>query len=69
LLSFLQEEVDTLVDGKKSLQSTLLLQKKKELSQIHKLLERKRIEFKKRMEECYEKQSELKAKVKGIRMM
>ncbi|EPZ35974.1 hypothetical protein ROZALSC1DRAFT_26493 [Rozella allomycis CSF55] len=61
-LAYLKEENDFTNEGKKSLQSTLLLQKKKELTLVHKLLEKKRLEFKKRMEDCYEKQNELRAK-------
>jgi hypothetical protein len=41
----------------------LLLLKKKEMQQVQAILEKKRQEFTKRMEECREKQHELRAKV------
>ncbi|KAJ3387123.1 hypothetical protein HDU84_001032 [Entophlyctis sp. JEL0112] len=49
------------------LQSTLLLQKKKEMNNVQINLEKKRAEFSKRMEECREKQEELRVKQKQIR--
>lgn len=52
---------------RRTLQSTLLLQKKKEMAQVQQLLELKRIEFGKRMDECREKQEELRVKQKQIR--
>ncbi|KAJ3085909.1 Cilia- and flagella-associated protein 73 [Quaeritorhiza haematococci] len=54
-------------ESKRTLQSTLLLQKKKEMQQVQAQLEKKRIEFAKRMEECRGKQEELRAKQKQIR--
>ncbi|KND05092.1 uncharacterized protein SPPG_00766 [Spizellomyces punctatus DAOM BR117] len=50
-----------------TLQSTLLLQKKKEMQSVQSQLEKKRLDFARRMEECREKQEELKAKQKQIR--
>jgi uncharacterized coiled-coil DUF342 family protein len=47
----------------KTLQSTLLLQKKKESQMVQEQLEKKRQEFAKRMDECREKREELKSKV------
>ncbi|KAJ3223482.1 hypothetical protein HK099_001065 [Clydaea vesicula] len=58
---------EALFENNRTLQSTLLLQKKKEMHQVQQLLEKKRIEFAKRMEECREKQEELKVKQKQIR--
>jgi predicted ribosome quality control (RQC) complex YloA/Tae2 family protein len=49
----------------RTLQSTLLLQKKKEMQNVQEMLEKKRTEFTKRMEECREKQEELRAKVRA----
>ncbi|OUM61071.1 hypothetical protein PIROE2DRAFT_13025 [Piromyces sp. E2] len=53
--------------GGKILQSTILLQKKNEMSIVQKELDEKRIEFAKRMKECRGKQDELKLKQKQIR--
>ena len=50
-------------DTRKTLQSTVLIEKKKEMQAIQSELEKKRLEFARRMEECREKQDELKAKV------
>jgi predicted ribosome quality control (RQC) complex YloA/Tae2 family protein len=50
-------------ENRRTLQSTLLLQKKKEMNAVQAALEKKRLEFAKRMEECREKQEELRAKV------
>eukprot|EP00833_Pecoramyces_ruminatium_P003161 jgi/Orpsp1_1/1177193/evm.model.c7180000060521.1 len=55
------------LQGRQSLQSTLLLQKKNEMSIVQKELDEKRIEFAKRMKECRGKQEELKLKQKQIR--
>ena len=49
--------------SRRSLQSTILLQKKKEMHQIQEALEKKRIEFTKRINECREKRDLLKVKV------
>ncbi|KAI8615429.1 hypothetical protein BC830DRAFT_298727 [Chytriomyces sp. MP71] len=57
----------SIFDNRHTLQSTLLLQKKKEMQQVQLNLERKRAEFSKRMEECREKQEELRVKQKQIR--
>ncbi|KAJ3210572.1 hypothetical protein HDU82_007841 [Entophlyctis luteolus] len=54
-------------DTRNMLQSTLLLQKKKEMNNVQINLEKKRAEFSKRMEECREKQEELRVKQKQIR--
>jgi hypothetical protein len=56
-------KIPTMFEAKRNLQSTLLLQKKKEMHQVQLQLEKKRLEFAKRMEECREKQEELRAKV------
>jgi phage shock protein A len=42
------------------------LQKKKEMQSVQEQLEKKRMEFAKRMEECREKQEELRSKVPVI---
>jgi len=55
------------LQGRQSLQSTVLLQKKNEMSIVQKELDEKRIEFAKRMKECRGKQEELKLKQKQIR--
>ncbi|KAI8922618.1 hypothetical protein BC831DRAFT_474976 [Entophlyctis helioformis] len=57
----------TMFENRRTLQSTLLLQKKKEMQAVQAQLEKKRVEFAKRMEECREKQEELRAKQKQIR--
>jgi predicted ribosome quality control (RQC) complex YloA/Tae2 family protein len=57
------QKLPTMFEAKRNLQSTLLLQKKKEMHQVQLQLEKKRLEFAKRMEECREKQEELRAKV------
>jgi hypothetical protein len=49
--------------NKRTLQSTILLQRKKEMQQVQELLELRRQDFAKRMEECREKQDELRSKV------
>ncbi|KNE72379.1 hypothetical protein AMAG_16864 [Allomyces macrogynus ATCC 38327] len=49
------------------LQSTLLIRRRKELKHVQSLLEKKRAEFSKRMDECREKHEELKAKQKQLR--
>jgi len=55
------------LQGRQSLQSTLLLQKKNEMCIIQKELDEKRMEFAKRMKECRGKQEELKLKQKQIK--
>ncbi|KAG4099096.1 hypothetical protein H8356DRAFT_1290790 [Neocallimastix lanati (nom. inval.)] len=55
------------LQGRQSLQSTLLLQKKNEMNIVQKELDEKRIEFAKRMKDCRGKQEELKLKQKQIR--
>ncbi|KAJ8331211.1 hypothetical protein O5D80_000773 [Batrachochytrium dendrobatidis] len=62
-----KNEASTMLENRQTLQSTLLLQKKREMHAIQTLLEKKRVEFSKRMEECREKQEELKTKQKQIR--
>ncbi|KAJ3232134.1 hypothetical protein HDU81_003282 [Chytriomyces hyalinus] len=62
-----QNEGSSIFDNRHTLQSTLLLQKKKEMNLVQANLERKRAEFSKRMEECREKQEELRVKQKQIR--
>ncbi|KAH6574844.1 hypothetical protein BASA60_005315 [Batrachochytrium salamandrivorans] len=57
----------TVIETRRTLQSTLLLQKKREMQTVQTLLEKKRAEFEKRMEECCEKQEELQSKQKQIR--
>ncbi|KAJ1553314.1 hypothetical protein HK096_008338 [Nowakowskiella sp. JEL0078] len=59
----IQNESISMFESRKTLQSTLLLQKKKEMQQVQSLLENKRSEFAKRMDECKEKQEELRTKV------
>ncbi|KAI9343424.1 hypothetical protein DFJ73DRAFT_841517 [Zopfochytrium polystomum] len=59
--------LSALFQNRMTLQSTLLLQRKKEMHQVQVLLEKKRLEFAKRMDECREKQEELRAKQKQIR--
>ncbi|KAJ3061895.1 hypothetical protein HDU98_002218 [Podochytrium sp. JEL0797] len=61
------EKSSSIFDNRQTLQSTLLLQKKKEMNQVQSNLENKRAEFSKRMEECREKQEELRIKQKQIR--
>ncbi|KAI9223937.1 hypothetical protein BC828DRAFT_374708 [Blastocladiella britannica] len=51
----------------KDLQSTLLLRRRKELKDVQAQLERKRLEFKKRMDECAEKHDELRSKQRALR--
>ena len=48
----------------RTLQATLIVQKKRELNQVQAGLEKKRSEFKKRMDECAKKREELRAKVR-----
>ncbi|KAJ3326349.1 Coiled-coil domain-containing protein 42 [Boothiomyces sp. JEL0866] len=63
-----QETFITQRGGKiRTLQSTLLLQKKKEMQQVQQQLEKRRLDFSKRMEECREKQDELRSKQKQIK--
>lgn len=50
-------------ESRRALQSTLLLQKKKEMQAVQAQLEKKRAEFAKRMEECRERQEDLRTKV------
>lgn len=54
-------------ENHRTLQSTLLLQKKKEMAHVQDQLEKKRAEFSSRMEECKYKQEELRTKQKQIR--
>ncbi|KAJ3192556.1 hypothetical protein HK101_006323 [Irineochytrium annulatum] len=61
------EQSPSMFENRRTLQSTLLLQKKREMNQVQANLEKKRVEFAKRMEECREKQEELRAKQKQIR--
>jgi hypothetical protein len=51
------------MSNKRTLQSTILLQKKKEMQHIQELLEKRRQDFTNRMDECREKQDELRSKV------
>ncbi|KAJ3294107.1 hypothetical protein HDU79_011466 [Rhizoclosmatium sp. JEL0117] len=62
-----QKQAPSIFDNRHTLQSTLLLQKKKEMNLVQANLEKKRAEFSKRMEECREKQEELRVKQKQIR--
>ncbi|KAJ3101996.1 hypothetical protein HDU97_000909 [Phlyctochytrium planicorne] len=62
-----QRAAPSMFENRRTLQSTLLLQKKKEMNMVQVNLEKKRVEFAKRMEECREKQEELRAKQKQIR--
>nr|KAJ3423112.1 hypothetical protein HK105_003137 [Polyrhizophydium stewartii] len=48
-----------MLENRRTLQSTLLLQKKREMQAVQAMLEKKRVEFAKRMEECREKQEEV----------
>ena len=57
------QESNRLLENRRTLQSTLLLQKKKEMELVQEQLEKKRLEFTKRMDECREKQEELRTKV------
>ncbi len=50
-------------ENHRTLQSTLLLQKKKEMAHVQDQLEKKRAEFAIRMEDCKYKQEELRTKV------
>ncbi|KAJ3056004.1 hypothetical protein HK097_008493 [Rhizophlyctis rosea] len=61
------ERPPSMFESRRTLQSTLLLRKKKEMQAVQALLEKKRAEFAKRMEECREKQEELRARQKKIR--
>lgn len=56
-------QVAPMVGGPRALQTTLLLHKTKEMTEIQELLERKRSAFLKRMEECKQKRGELRLKV------
>ncbi|KAJ3269894.1 Coiled-coil domain-containing protein 42 [Terramyces sp. JEL0728] len=58
---------ESLLQNRRTLQSTLLLQKKKEMQQVQQQLEKRRLDFSKRMEECREKQDELRSKQKQIK--
>ncbi|KAJ3032618.1 hypothetical protein HDV00_007312 [Rhizophlyctis rosea] len=62
-----QKRPPSMFESRRTLQSTLLLRKKKEMQAVQALLEKKRLEFAKRMEECREKQEELRARQKKIR--
>ncbi|KAI8809112.1 hypothetical protein BJ742DRAFT_250655 [Cladochytrium replicatum] len=62
-----KNESSSMFENKRTLQSTLLLQKKNEMQEVQALLEKKRLEFSKRMEECREKQEELRAKQRQLR--
>ena len=48
-------------------QSTLLLQKKKEMAEVQQQLDRKKDEFRQRMQRCQEKEVELAAKQEGLK--
>ena len=48
-------------------QSTLLLQKKKEMAEVQQQLDRKKEEFRMRMQRCQEKEVELAAKQEGLK--
>lgn len=48
---------------RRSLQSTLLLEKKREMQEVQVLLDLKRQDFARRMEVCQEKRDDLRAKV------
>ena len=48
-------------------QSTLLLQKKKEMAEVQQSLDRKKEEFRLRMQKCQEKEVELAAKQEGLK--
>ncbi|KAI9331078.1 hypothetical protein BDR26DRAFT_938572 [Obelidium mucronatum] len=62
-----EKQSPSIFENRHTLQSTLLLQKKKEMNLVQANLEKKRAEFSKRMEECREKQEELRVKQKQIR--
>ncbi|TPX31276.1 hypothetical protein SeMB42_g07785 [Synchytrium endobioticum] len=63
----IQTEPGAGLESRSTLQSTLLLQKKREMMDVQTQLDRKRAEFAKRMEECREKQEELRTKQRQIR--
>ena len=48
-----------------TMQATLIVQRKRELHEVDMLLAKKRIDFKKRMEECAKKREELCVKVES----
>ncbi|KAI8907472.1 hypothetical protein DFJ77DRAFT_180125 [Powellomyces hirtus] len=54
-------------ESRRTLQSTLLLQKKKEMQAVQAELEKRRLEFAKRMADCKDRQEGLRAKQKQIR--
>ncbi|KAJ3343510.1 hypothetical protein HDU93_008169 [Gonapodya sp. JEL0774] len=57
----------SIFEGRRTLQSTLLLAKKREMLEVQQQLDEKRAEFNHRMQDCREKQEELMAKQKQIR--
>ncbi|KAJ3017343.1 hypothetical protein HKX48_003589 [Thoreauomyces humboldtii] len=61
------ERVPSMFESRRTLQSTLLLQKKKEMQAVQSELEKRRLEFAKRMADCKERQEDLRAKQKQIR--
>ncbi|KAJ3156359.1 hypothetical protein HDU89_004141 [Geranomyces variabilis] len=61
------ERAPSMFESRRTLQSTLLLQKKKEMQAVQAELEKRRLEFAKRMAECKERQEGLRAKQKQIR--
>ncbi|KAJ3151414.1 hypothetical protein HDU86_006114 [Geranomyces michiganensis] len=61
------ERTQSMFESRRTLQSTLLLQKKKEMQAVQAELEKRRLEFAKRMADCKERQEGLRAKQKQIR--
>ncbi|KAI8826081.1 uncharacterized protein EV422DRAFT_563890 [Fimicolochytrium jonesii] len=61
------ERMPSMFESRRTLQSTLLLQKKKEMQAVQLELEKRRLEFAKRMSGCKDRQEELRSKQKQIR--
>ena len=66
LLHDLKERGTLLETGKNTLQKTLLLRREAEVDKIQYELEKKKIDFDKRMEECRLKKEDLKLKQKVV---
>ena len=61
-----QEKGKLLEAGKNTLQKTLLLKREVEVDKVQHELEKKKIDFNKRMEECRLKKEDLKVKQKVV---
>ncbi|KXS21452.1 hypothetical protein M427DRAFT_130245 [Gonapodya prolifera JEL478] len=66
-MELIRTQHPTIFEGRRTLQSTLLLAKKREMLEVQQQLDEKRAEFNRRMQDCRDKQEELMAKQKQIR--